>query len=148
MPSQSVFRPEVLRAAREEAGLTQHQLARLIGVAGGERVSRWELGASSPRASILARLATALGVRVVDLLGGNASPTDLRLLRLEAGCGSREAARRAHLAAATYIRWEAGAFNNMPPDRLLTPLAGVLGVSLAVLRDALKQSRSRHESTD
>ncbi|WP_425577343.1 helix-turn-helix domain-containing protein [Nocardioides endophyticus] len=45
--------PSVLRAAREEAGLTQHELARLVGVAGGERISRWELGASVPRPDFL-----------------------------------------------------------------------------------------------
>ena len=44
--------PGALRAARERAGLTQHQLARLVGVAGGERVSRWELGTSEPRPEI------------------------------------------------------------------------------------------------
>ncbi len=42
--------PSELRAARESAGLTQHELARLVGAAGGERVSRWELGVRFVRA--------------------------------------------------------------------------------------------------
>ncbi len=60
--------PAALRAARERAGLTQHQLARLVGVAGGERVSRWELGTSEPRPEILVRLAKVLDVAALDLL--------------------------------------------------------------------------------
>ena len=39
-----------LRAARIRAGLTQHALVRLIGVAGGERISPWELERSALRA--------------------------------------------------------------------------------------------------
>ena len=38
--------PLALRDARLRMGLTQHELARLIDVAGGERISRWELGSS------------------------------------------------------------------------------------------------------
>jgi Predicted transcription factor, homolog of eukaryotic MBF1 len=141
----SPFRAEALRDARVNAGLTQHQLANRIGVAGGERVSRWELGTSTPTPAILSKLAKVLGVRIADLLADVDGPADLRLLRLEAGYGSRETARRAHVAAATYIRWEAGAFSRMPADAELTPLARVLGVRLKVLRDALEESRRRRE---
>ncbi|PWJ23355.1 DNA-binding XRE family transcriptional regulator [Branchiibius hedensis] len=148
MPNRLAFRANALRDAREKAGLTQTQLARLIGVAGGERVSRWELGSSTPRAATIGKLAKALGIRVVDLLDGVDGAADLRLLRLEAGYDSRETARRAHLAAATYIRWEAGAFRKMPHDADLTPLASVLGVRLAELKEALEVSRSRRESAD
>ncbi|WP_071606626.1 helix-turn-helix domain-containing protein [Luteipulveratus halotolerans] len=145
MHSQPAFRPDALRAAREGAGLTQHQLAHLIGVAGGERVSRWELGTSTPRAAMVGRLARALDVRISDLLAADDRP-DLRRLRLEAGYGSREAARRAHVAPATYLRWEAGAFRSMPSERVRRHLAGVLGVSMDVLRDALDESRRRRDS--
>lgn len=147
MSNRPAFRASALRDARERAGLTQGQLARLIGVAGGERISRWELGASTPRGVTVSKLAKALGIRVVDLLDDIDGPADLRLLRLEAGYDSREVARRAHLATATYIRWEAGAFRRMPHDADLTPLAGVLGVSLAELKDALEESRIRGESS-
>lgn len=109
-------------------------------------MSRWELGTSTPRPAILSKLAKALGLRIGDLLEDVGGPTDLRMLRLEAGYGSRETARRAHLAAATYIRWEAGAFSKVPADAGLTSLASVLGVRPAVLRDALEESRRRRES--
>jgi len=36
--------PVAHRDARFRMGLTQHQLARLINAAGGERISRWDRG--------------------------------------------------------------------------------------------------------
>jgi len=54
--------PLALRDARIRMGLTQHELARLIDVAGGERISRWELGSSALRPEMLHRLAQALNV--------------------------------------------------------------------------------------
>jgi len=60
--------PLALRDARLRLGLTQHELARLIDVAGGERISRWGLGSSAPRAELRHRLAEALNVGVADLL--------------------------------------------------------------------------------
>jgi transcriptional regulator with XRE-family HTH domain len=60
MRPEALVDPEALRAARIRAGLTRPELARLVGVAGGERVSRWELGTSSPRPEILHQLARVL----------------------------------------------------------------------------------------
>ena len=64
--------------------LTQAELARVIGVAGGERVSRWELGTSTPSTAMRARLAKALGIDLEELLPSQ-GPADLRRLRAEAG---------------------------------------------------------------
>lgn len=97
--------PAALRRARERVGLTQHQLARLVGVAGGERVSRWELGTSEPRPEILARLAKVLDVPALDLLDVEAG-FDLRALRFAAGLSPSEVAAGAHLSERTYVRWE------------------------------------------
>lgn len=85
VPPEPEFNPAALRDARERAGLTQHELARNVGVAGGERISRWELGTSTPRAAVLHRLAKALGVATQDLLESSDGPPTLRLLRLRAG---------------------------------------------------------------
>ena len=60
--------PRALRDARVRANLTQHDAARRVGVAGGERISRWELGTSEPRPSVLKRLAEVYGVGVDELL--------------------------------------------------------------------------------
>src|SRR3546814_10989586 len=77
--------PSALRTARESAGLTQHELARLVGAAGGERVSRWELGASVPRPDFLVKLARALDITTLRLIHLEGDTPDLRALRLQAG---------------------------------------------------------------
>ena len=77
--------PIALRTARESAGLTQHELARLVGAAGGERISRWELGTSTPRPDFLVRLAKALNIPTLRLIHLDGEVPDLRALRLQAG---------------------------------------------------------------
>jgi len=52
---------------RKKAGLTQHELARAIGVP-QTTIAGWEWSASPPRAEVLPRLAKTLGVRVEDVL--------------------------------------------------------------------------------
>jgi len=57
-----------LKAFREAAGLSQRELARLI----GERQSNvqyWESSGKLPRSDVLLPIATALGVSVEELLG-------------------------------------------------------------------------------
>jgi DNA-binding transcriptional regulator YiaG len=77
-----------LRAAREKAGLTQHELARVVGVVGGERVAMWERGRSRPRSPrILHALATAVGVPARSLLVPPEDGPTLRWLRFAAGLG-------------------------------------------------------------
>ena len=105
--------PLALRDARIRMALTQHELARLIDVAGGERISRWELGSSAPRPEMLRRLAQALKVDVLDLLDAG-GPPDLRRLRTSAGLSARNLAARAHMSAPTYIRWESGGTKRVP----------------------------------
>jgi transcriptional regulator with XRE-family HTH domain len=58
-------RLKLLRVAR---GLTQSQLADMIGVTQGT-VSQWEKGMTHPRFGVIPRLATALGVSVDDIIG-------------------------------------------------------------------------------
>ena len=54
---------------REEAGLTQKQLAHLLGITQGA-VSQWESGISKPRADTLKKLADLLNCTVDELLKG------------------------------------------------------------------------------
>jgi transcriptional regulator with XRE-family HTH domain len=133
--------PAALRAARERAGLTQHQLARLIGVAGGERVSRWELGTSEPRPDILVRLAKALDLPAVQLLDLGDDVPDLRALRLAAGLSAADVAARAHVSKPTYQRWEAGRWERLPSRQNIQGLARALRVSARVAVTALERSR-------
>ncbi len=53
---------------RQDAGLTQEQLAPLIGVT-LRTIQRWEMGDSEPRSSQWPRTAGALNVTVAELLG-------------------------------------------------------------------------------
>ena len=59
----------LIRALRTEAGLTQRELARTLGVT-EQAVSKWERGAGCPDVSLLSALARALGVSAECLLSG------------------------------------------------------------------------------
>ena len=53
---------------RKAKGLTQEQLAKLLGVTQGA-VAQWENGMTHPAFNMLPRLAAALGVTVDELIG-------------------------------------------------------------------------------
>jgi transcriptional regulator with XRE-family HTH domain len=136
-----------LRDARLRMGLTQHELARLIDVAGGERISRWELGRSAPRPEILRRLAQALNVDAADLLdvGG---PADLRRLRTAAGLSARTLAARAHMSVPTYVRWESGRTKRLPAGQALELLAKALNVTVEDVESAIVTARANASQVD
>ena len=99
---------------REQLGLTQAQLADLLGVSAAT-ISRWESGASSPARNNLGPLASALQT-TASFFHGESGPTqDLDVDRLaqtfaalEAALGNRLAAlaalQRAKLVAFVYAR--------------------------------------------
>jgi len=137
--------PTALREARERAGLTQHELARRVGVAGGERVSRWELGTAEPRPDTLLRIAGVLGMEPMDLLRIESPTRDLRALRYIAGLTAETLADRAHVSSSTYLRWESGRWNRLPSPANLETLKGVLEVDMDTLITAFNQSRSTRQ---
>ena len=59
----------VIRKLREDKKLTQEALAAKLFVS-GKTVSKWETGAGFPDISLLEPLAKALGISVIELLGG------------------------------------------------------------------------------
>jgi transcriptional regulator with XRE-family HTH domain len=128
-------------------GLTQHELARLINVAGGERISRWELGSSAPRPEILQRLAQALNVVAADLLEPG-RPADLRRLRTSAGLSARTLATRAHMSVPTYVRWESGRIKRLPATSALKPLAKALNVTVEDVESAIVTARASVSQAD
>ena len=136
-PENPPLEPERLRAARVRAGLTQAELARAVGVAGGERVSRWELGTSSPSTAMRARLAKALSLDLEELLPQR-GPADLRRLRAEAGLTLAELAERGGLSKGTIKRWEAG--SGLPVRAPLDNVAAALDVTVDTLRHAIELS--------
>jgi transcriptional regulator with XRE-family HTH domain len=132
---------QALHDARVKAGITQHELARLVGVAGGERVSRWERGVSAPRAEVLRRVAEVLNVTSADLLLSAEGDPDLRRLRVIAGLSARQVAEETHVSVPTYARWESGQLDRMPAQAALEALAQVLGVAVGEVRAALIAAR-------
>lgn len=132
-----------LRAAREKLGMTQAQLARLVGVAGGERVSRWELGLDEPRPHLLVQLARALNSPPADLLDG--ARRDLRGLRYCAGLSSTDLAAAVHVSTRSYGRWESGSWVLPPSAENLRALAQTLDVPIDAVREALGLSQHAEE---
>ena len=65
-----------IRKYREDRGLSQKDLASLIGVS-NSRVSNWEQGINRPDADIIADICRALNVSPGDLLDVRLSPDDL-----------------------------------------------------------------------
>ena len=65
-----------LRIAREQSGLTQHELARICGI-GLNQITRYENGVIEPAAVTLGNIAQVLNVSVDYLLGLSDSPQNL-----------------------------------------------------------------------
>lgn len=139
--------PAALRAARQDSGLTQHQVAYGLGVAGGEAVARWERGASEPKPETLVRAAKLLGVEPAELLKTDGGAVDLRFLRLCAGLTAAEVASRLHVSKVTYLRWERGAFTNLPAAETLHELALVLAAEPTAVEQALRHARKLAQRT-
>lgn len=139
--------PNALRAAREEAGLTQHELAHLVGAAGGERISRWELGISTPRPDFLVRLAKALDIPAIRLVHLDGDVPDLRALRLQAGLTVADLVTSVNVAVPTYYAWEQGRWTRLPAPQSLEALARTLGEPVEVVIAAFREAQ-RHRRRD
>ncbi len=141
MSSRRPLDSEALRAARLRAGLTQHELAQEIGVAGGERISRWELGKSSPQPRLVSRLADVLKVDPAGLLERGTGQEDLRELRTSAGLSLRTLAGLTHVSKTTLVRWELDGVTEPPTAETLRSYAAAVGVTPEVVRRAMSRVR-------
>lgn len=56
-----------LRAVRTKKGLTQYQLARILGFRHNTAISRYETGRKKPNLETAQRIALALGAKVEDI---------------------------------------------------------------------------------
>jgi len=126
-----------LRAAREDAGLSQNELARRLGMTSGQRISLWERGLARPRTrELLHAAARAVGVPARSLLVAPEDGLTLRWLRFAAGVSVPTLAAAVHVSAVTVRRWEAGS-GAMPSGRTVAALARALRVPTADVRAAL-----------
>lgn len=142
--------PSALRVAREHAGLTQHELARLVGAAGGERISRWELGTSAPRPDFLVKLAGVLDIAPLRLIHIDGEVPDLRALRLQAGLTVPELAAAVNVAVPTYYAWEQGRWARLPAarqvEKFARPLSQSVDAVVAAFHEAQRQRLHREET--
>lgn len=129
---------DALRAAREQAGVSQNDLARRVGMSSGTRVSRWERGEARPRnPEILHAIAAALEVEAVTLLLPVQDGPDLRWLRFAAGLSVGQLAEAAHTSVSTVKRWEAEGLV-APSETTVRALATALRAAPADVRRALQ----------
>lgn len=72
---------EIIRKRRRELGLTQEQLAQMLGVS-GPAVSKWEQGASFPDVTLLLSLARALHTDLNTLMGFRREPEKTEIAKM------------------------------------------------------------------
>jgi transcriptional regulator with XRE-family HTH domain len=129
-----------LKAAREAAELTQHELARQVGVVGGERISMWERGTARPRSPrLLHAVARAVNLAPRDLLVRPDDGPTLRWLRFAAGVGLEELADATHVSVASLKRWEAHGCRRLPSPATIEMLASALDVATDDVTNALRR---------
>ncbi len=127
---------DALRAAREQAGVSQNDLARRAGMASGTRVSRWERGEARPRSpQILHAIAAVLEVEAASLLLPPEDGPNLRWLRFAAGLSVGQLAEATHTAVSTVKRWEAEGLL-APSETTVHALATALHAAPADIRRA------------
>ena len=123
------FRGDRLAAAREDADLTQADLALAIGVSAAQRIANWERGDEQPRPNFIPVLARALGVAPLELVDVDPTKPGLVGLRLAAGLTVADVAQRTGLPRMTYNRLERGMPVKAVTGERLDALAKALGVS-------------------
>ena len=129
---------DALRSARERAGLSQNDLARVLGLASGGRISLWERGEARPRSPhLLHALAVALNVPATQLLAPPQSGPSLRWLRFAAGLSVEGLALATHTSPSSVKRWEAEGLVR-PTERVVGALVEALDVTEDDIRLALR----------
>ncbi len=140
MESAPIFDGDALRGARERAGLSQSELARRLGLADGNRISRWERGTAVPRAPRVADLARTLCAPAEELLRAPASDPSLRWLRYAAGLSVPEVAALVGCPVSTVRNWETQGLK-APNEETVLALAAALSTSSGRVRAALRAPR-------
>ena len=125
------------RRLRQQAGLTQAEVATRVGVRDGARVGAWERGDEQPSPGNVPRLAAALGVRTAELFDVSAAPC-LAVLRRIAGLTLMKLAGSAGMPYARCQRLEKGLLS--PTDDDAVRLAAALGVEVIDVRQALRRA--------
>lgn len=129
-----------MAAARTTAGLTQQQLAQVVGTT-QTRVSDWERGVMDPRPALMVELAAAVGIDALELLGADPAQPVLEDLRLAAGLTQQALAAAAGISLSRYRRIELGAIRRDPPAEVIDRLARSLAVPSVTVRHAIDSAQ-------
>ncbi len=129
-----------LAAARIAAGLTQEGLARVLHTS-QRRISDWERGMIAPRPELTPKLAAALGLDALELLGADPEAPSLEDLRLAAGLTMDQVAQRLRISRSRYRAMEIGATRREPAPGLVTSLARIYAVPAVTVRRAIEEAR-------
>ena len=138
-----LLRGDRLQAAREAAGLSRDELATRLELSSPSRIRVWEAGLERPRPRFVPRLADALDVGPLYLLDVDPDDPPLAALRLAAGLATNEMAAPG-VSVMTYVRLEDGRPGADPSVKVITAIAGLLGVDIARVEAAVRRSRSDH----
>lgn len=107
-PPPGRFDADMMRKARTRSGMSQADLAKLIGVDPGV-INSWEKRVARPSVPNLGRVASALGLTVSDLYRSDVDTAGALVdLRVRAGLSQRDAAKLLGVSQATISRWERG----------------------------------------
>lgn len=137
------FRGDVLRAARDRAGLSAGELAALVGASDGAAVRAWERGRVSPAPRRIPVIARAVGVEPLRLVQGDDQIVTLTVLRRAAGLTLKEVADRVRMSFSRYQAIEHGGVLREPEK---ARISDALGVSIAEIERAWLQGRRGNEA--
>ena len=132
MPENNLF-GQRLRIFRKRAGLTQGELAELIGIS-EITIRRWELDQRQPRMEEIKKLAEVLHVSETELCNddvNNSFGARLRALRKRAGLTQEQLAEAVGVHINNVSRWEKDEF--IPKTLKIKAIAEALGVPETVL---------------
>jgi transcriptional regulator with XRE-family HTH domain len=136
------FRHDVLKAMREERGLSLQQLGDLLGGVQRAQVWSWEDGRTVPSAKRLVELATALGVDPYDLLDVDRTHPTLHDLRVRRGLTAKELAERTSLSYEGMVhRLDIGQGPEQISPQVARELADALDMDPADVAAACARSR-------
>jgi transcriptional regulator with XRE-family HTH domain len=130
------FDGQMLRARREQAGLSVSELARRAGVA-PQDVSKYESGTTKPGPDRLAALAECVGVKPLDLVDSSELGEGLKALRAAAGFTQAELVKRSgpDMTLSRLKSLELGTVRRLPHADAAA-LAAALGTSVGEVRAA------------
>lgn len=134
-----------LKYLREQKGLNQRDLAKLLGVSNGA-IGMWETGEREPNIEMIVRLAEYFGVTLDDLIRKDLRPvapihvTNIRCLRIKHEMKQEDMAKFLRVSKASYCKYENGIID-IGIEKLLR-LADFFGVTLDEL---VKQDLSKEK---